>query len=157
MASEISHACDDDAEPLIERLWKFFKKKTLYNHYFETVAQFKAACEAFAAEKTNLIRFSPANWKASGAFEFLGFEFRWGRGRWGQPTIKRRTARKKYRASLASFQDWCRKHCRLPKAALFAKLNAKPRGYYFSITESVGTLRVSPTFTITCAGYSFGR
>ena len=29
-----------------------------------------------AAEKTNLIRFSPANWKASGGFEFLGFEFR---------------------------------------------------------------------------------
>ena len=33
-----------------------------------------------AAEKTNLIRFSPAHWKASGTFEFLGFEFRWGRG-----------------------------------------------------------------------------
>ena len=73
-----------------------------------------------AEEKTNLIRFSPVNWKASCAFEFLGFEFRWGRGRWGKPVIKRRTARKKYRASLASFQDWCRKHCRLPKAVLFS-------------------------------------
>lgn len=83
-----------------------------------------------AAEKTNLIRFSPVNWEASGAFEFLGFEFRWGRGRWGKPVIKRRTARKKYRASLASFQDGCRKHCRRPKAILFAKLNAKLRGYY---------------------------
>jgi group II intron reverse transcriptase/maturase len=83
-----------------------------------------------AAEKTNLIRFSPAHWKASGAFEFLGFELRWGRGRWGKPAIKRRTARKKYRAALASFQEWCRKHCRLPKAVLFAKLNAKLRGYY---------------------------
>ena len=83
-----------------------------------------------AAEKTNLIRFSPAHWKASGAFEFLGFELRWGRGRWGKPAIKRRTARKKYRAALASFRDWCRKHCRLPKAVLFAKLNAKLRGYY---------------------------
>ncbi len=31
-----------------------------------------------AEEKTNLIRFSPINWKASGAFEYLGFEFRWG-------------------------------------------------------------------------------
>jgi mRNA-degrading endonuclease HigB of HigAB toxin-antitoxin module len=57
--------------------------------------------------------------KASGAFEFLGFEFRWGRGRWGKPVIKRRTARKKYRVALASFQDWCRKHCRVPKAVLF--------------------------------------
>ncbi|CAD7848626.1 MAG: Mobile element protein [Olavius algarvensis Gamma 1 endosymbiont] len=31
---------------LIERFWKFFKKKTLYNQYFETFAEFKAACEA---------------------------------------------------------------------------------------------------------------
>jgi RNA-directed DNA polymerase len=28
-----------------------------------------------AAEKTNLIRFSPLNWKASGAFEFLDLSF----------------------------------------------------------------------------------
>jgi len=34
---------------LIERLWKFFKKQTLYNRYFETFAEFKAACEAFFA------------------------------------------------------------------------------------------------------------
>jgi hypothetical protein len=83
-----------------------------------------------AAEKTNLIRFSPVNWKASGAFEFLGFEFRWGIGRWRKPAIKRRTARKKYRAALADFQKWCHKHCRIPKKRLFAKLNSKLRGYY---------------------------
>jgi len=34
---------------LIERLWKFFKKKTLYNRYYETFADFKAACEALFA------------------------------------------------------------------------------------------------------------
>lgn len=83
-----------------------------------------------AAEKTNLLRFSPLNWKASGVFEFLGFEFRWGLGRWRQPVIKRRTARKKYRESLADFQEWCRKHGRLPRKVLFAKLNSKLRGYY---------------------------
>jgi len=83
-----------------------------------------------AAEKTNLIRFSPVDWKASGAFDFLGFEFRWGLGRWRKPVLKRRTARKKYRAALAEFQEWCRKHCRLPKKILFAKLNSKLRGYY---------------------------
>ena len=32
---------------LIERLWKFFKKQVLYNRYYETFAEFKAACEAF--------------------------------------------------------------------------------------------------------------
>ena len=83
-----------------------------------------------AAEKTNLLRFSPINWKESGAFEFLGFEFRWGLSRWRKPVIKRRTARKKYRASLADFQKWCRENGRLPKWKLFAKLNSKLRGYY---------------------------
>jgi transposase len=34
---------------LIERLWKLFKKKTLYNRYYETFADFEAACEAFFA------------------------------------------------------------------------------------------------------------
>jgi RNA-directed DNA polymerase len=83
-----------------------------------------------AEEKTSLLRFSPQDWKKSGTFEFLGFELRWGRGRWGKPTIKRRTARKKYRAALASLREWCRKHCRMRKDWFFATLNAKLRGYY---------------------------
>lgn len=31
----------------IERLWKFFKKKVLYNKYYESKAEFKAACTGF--------------------------------------------------------------------------------------------------------------
>jgi RNA-directed DNA polymerase len=83
-----------------------------------------------AEEKTNLLRFSRQGWQKNGTFEFLGFEFRWGRGRWGKPTIKRRTARKKYRAALTSFQEWCREHCSMRKDRFFAALNAKLRGYY---------------------------
>jgi group II intron reverse transcriptase/maturase len=83
-----------------------------------------------AEEKTHLIRFSRQDWQKNGSFEFLGFEFRWGRGRWGKPVIKHRTARKKYRAALASFQAWCREHCRMRKEKFFAALNAKLRGYY---------------------------
>jgi group II intron reverse transcriptase/maturase len=96
-----------------------------------------------AAEKTNLIRFSPVNWKASGAFEFLGFEYRWGLGRWRKPVIKRRTARTKYRAALAEFREWCRKNCRLPKDKLFAKLNSKLRGYnqYYGVRGNYDSLQ----------------
>ena len=83
-----------------------------------------------AEEKTNLIRFSPINWRESGVFEFLGFEFRWALGIWRKPVIKRRTARKKYQAALVNFREWCRKHCFLPNRILFAKLNSKLRGYY---------------------------
>ena len=37
---------------LIERLWKFFKKKTPYNHYFETFAQFKAGKRSQRRKRT---------------------------------------------------------------------------------------------------------
>lgn len=32
---------------LIERYWKFFKKKVLNNHYYETFDEFKQACKSF--------------------------------------------------------------------------------------------------------------
>jgi transposase len=32
---------------LMERLWKFFKKKTLYNKYYETFEEFLSACKNF--------------------------------------------------------------------------------------------------------------
>ena len=32
---------------LIERLWKFFKKKVLYNRYYESFDEFRASCEEF--------------------------------------------------------------------------------------------------------------
>ncbi len=32
---------------LIERLWKFFKKKILYNRYYESFEEFRNACEDF--------------------------------------------------------------------------------------------------------------
>jgi hypothetical protein len=83
-----------------------------------------------AEEKTHLIRFSRQDRQKNGSFEFLGFEFRWGRGRWGQAALKHRTARNKYRAAQASFQAWCREHCRMRKEKFFAALNAKLRGYY---------------------------
>ena len=83
-----------------------------------------------AEEKTNLLRFSSHDLKESGAFEFLGFEFRWGLNRWRKPVLKRRTSRTKYRASLANFRKWSQENCRLPKEQLFRRLNAKLRGYY---------------------------
>ena len=79
-----------------------------------------------AAEKTHILHFDK---KSKLRFEFLGFEFYWGRGRWGI-VLKRRTSPKKYKAALANFKAWCIDHCRLPKPELFAKLNRKLRGYW---------------------------
>jgi len=83
-----------------------------------------------AEEKTNLLKFSRLDRKHSGALEFLGFEFRWGFNHCRRLVLKRRTARKKYRASLAGFYAWIKANCRMRKDKLFAALNAKLRGYY---------------------------
>ena len=48
----------------------------------------------------------------------------------GGRVLKRRTSRKKYNTALVGFKGWCQKHCHLPKALLFAKLNRKLRGYW---------------------------
>lgn len=80
-----------------------------------------------AEDKTRIIRFDG---KSKFRFDFLGFEFSWGKSRRGKTVLKRRTSRRKYQAALANFKDWCRKHCHLPKALLFGKLNQKLRGYW---------------------------
>ena len=80
-----------------------------------------------APEKTNIIQFDR---KSKKRFDFLGFEIYWGRGRYGGRVLKRRTSRKKYNAALVGFKAWSQKHCHLPKALLFAKLNRKLRGYW---------------------------
>lgn len=36
---------------LIERLWKFFKKKVLYNRYYQTFSEFRFACLTFFHKK----------------------------------------------------------------------------------------------------------
>jgi hypothetical protein len=83
-----------------------------------------------AEDKTQLMAFSHCKAKAKTKYDFLGFEFRWGVNRWGNPILKRRTSRAKLRASIASFKAWFQKHSGLSKKLLFAKLNRKLLGYY---------------------------
>jgi group II intron reverse transcriptase/maturase len=64
------------------------------------------------------------------SFDFLGFEFRWGRDRQGRPHVQRRTARKSLRKSLARFTLWCREHRHTAIGHLMKKVSQKLRGYY---------------------------
>jgi hypothetical protein len=84
-----------------------------------------------AAEKTRVIAFPRAGPAAGNAsFEFLGFEFRWGKDRAGKPHLKRRTARKKLRNSRKQVTQWCRQHRPLRLGDWFQQLNRKLTGYY---------------------------
>lgn len=82
-----------------------------------------------SAEKTQIIPFSA---KAVGmsSFDFLGFEFRWGKDRKGKPHVDKRTARKSLRKSQKRLSLWCKenRHRKIPE--LFKALNVKLRGYY---------------------------
>ena len=83
-----------------------------------------------SAEKTRVIRFSRDHQPGKTSFDFLGFEFRWGKDRGGRPHLKRRTSRKRLRSSLKNFSIWCKENRHLRLDVLFRKLNAKLRGYY---------------------------
>jgi group II intron reverse transcriptase/maturase len=83
-----------------------------------------------SAEKTRVMPFSRQSSAPKTSFEFLGFEFRWGKDRAGKDHVTRRTARKKLRTSLKRFTQWCRENRNLRRGVLFARLNAKLRGYY---------------------------
>jgi len=95
-----------------------------------------------APEKTRILRFCRFDLNGSGRFDFLGFEFFWARTRSGRPGIKRRTSRKKLRASLANITDWIRSHCHRRAGQLFPILRSKYRGYwnYYGVIGNYASL-----------------
>jgi group II intron reverse transcriptase/maturase len=95
-----------------------------------------------AAEKTRVIPFHRDPPTGKSRFEFLGFEFYWGKDRGGRPHLKRRTSRKKLKASLNRFAAWCRENRNLRLMILFRKLNAKLRGYfnYYGVVGNYASL-----------------
>ncbi|MEW5980628.1 MAG: group II intron reverse transcriptase/maturase [Acidobacteriota bacterium] len=96
-----------------------------------------------APDKTRLLRFCRFDIKGSGRFDFLGFEFRWEEGRKGGRFVKRRTSRKKLRASIANFTDWIKTARHQAVRSLFATLNSKYRGYwtYYGVIGNSASLQ----------------
>ena len=96
-----------------------------------------------AADKTRVIPFSRGDEPGTTRFDFLGFEFFWGKDRAGQPHVKRRTSRKKLRNSLANFTQWCKESRHMPIGDLFPLLRLKLRGYYnyYGVTGNADGLK----------------
>jgi group II intron reverse transcriptase/maturase len=97
-----------------------------------------------SVEKSGIKRFNRFRKRDSDRFDFLGFEFRWGRTRYGTDTVKLRTSRKKLRQSLLTFKEWMRKHRNKRLRWIFAKVKSKLRGYYtyYGVTGNSPSLRV---------------
>jgi len=85
---------------------------------------------ALAPDKTRILRFCRFDLNGSGRFDFLGFEYYWEKTRTGRLGVKRRTSRKKLRASLANLTDWIRRYRSLRVGRLLPILCAKYRGYW---------------------------
>jgi RNA-directed DNA polymerase len=105
-------------------------------------------------EKTRLVPFqglrpgappSPRE-ERPGTFDFLGFTHYWGRTLKGNWTVKRKTAKDRFRRSLKSIGRWCREHRHLSLPEQWVALTAKLRGHfaYYGITgnsRSIGSFR----------------
>ncbi|MBK8575649.1 MAG: group II intron reverse transcriptase/maturase [Elusimicrobia bacterium] len=97
-----------------------------------------------AEEKTRVIPFHRRD--PEECFEFLGFEFRWGKDHKKRPQsetvapgaaeplmrphLKRRTAPRKFRAALQRIAAWCRENRHRTAKEFFGLLSAKLRGHY---------------------------
>ena len=91
-----------------------------------------------AEEKTKLLRFGRYARRdcqrlgegSPGTFDFLGFTHYCGTSRAGKFKLKRRTAKKKFKAKVRDLKTWFRSHLTTPLAEVWKTLNAKLRGHY---------------------------
>jgi group II intron reverse transcriptase/maturase len=91
-----------------------------------------------AEEKTKLLRFGRFARRecqrhgegAPGTFDFLGFTHYCGTSRAGRFKLKRKTAKKKFKAKVRALKDWFHHHLTTPWSEMWATLNAKLRGHY---------------------------
>jgi hypothetical protein len=83
-----------------------------------------------SASKTRIIEFSRRDQSGKNRFDFLGFEFYWGKDRSGKAHLKSRTSRNKLKKSLAEFTEWCQKRRNQPLKRMMKELKAKLQGYY---------------------------
>jgi group II intron reverse transcriptase/maturase len=103
----------------------------------------KTFCLSLAKEKCGKGLFTRHRKREAKRFDFLGFEFRWGRTKRGSNTIKLRTSRKKFRKSVAAFKEWIREYRHKRMSWIFAEVNTKLRGYYqyYGVTGNSRSLR----------------
>ena len=105
-----------------------FEKQTDAERFYRALGQRLGKFGlSLSAAKTRVIPFYAAE---TTRFDFLGFEFHWGKDRAGKDRVQRRTSRKKLHKSLKQFAEWCKLNRHRKLKDLFRLLNAKLRGYY---------------------------
>lgn len=87
-------------------------------------------------EKTRIIRLDKVD--QSSSFDFLGFTHYLGKDRNGRIRIKRKTSKKRYKASLSRCKEWMKRNRNIPTAEFMRILKIKIQGHcnYYCITDN---------------------
>jgi RNA-directed DNA polymerase len=117
-------SCESDARRVMEVLPKRFEKYGLTIH----------------PDKTRLVPFERPSDRPKpeggrprtppGTFDLLAFTHYWGRSRQGRWVVKRKTSKSRFRRSLRTLADWCRKNRHLPLKVQHRILGQKLQGHY---------------------------
>ena len=85
-----------------------------------------------AEEKSALVKFNRWEPKDSGMFTFLGYDFYWAPTKKNPKNrvVKRKTNKKKYRASLQAMKQWIEKSRSWPLRMILSSLRRRLRGYW---------------------------
>lgn len=98
------------------------------NRFYRAMSQrLKKFNLQIAPDKTRIIKFNRWNTQR---FQFLGFEFYWGKSRKGKGLIKVRTSGKRMRSAFKSINIWCKANRDKELKWIFYELNRKLIGHY---------------------------
>jgi len=81
-------------------------------------------------EKTKLVEVTGRDRGSPSTFDFLGFTHYMGKSRKGKRILKRKTSKKKLKASLQRMNEWMKANRGKPVDQLIHELNRKLRGHY---------------------------
>jgi RNA-directed DNA polymerase len=135
---------------LEQKLCREFRGRYLFMRYADDfVVCFEWQCDAdnflrqlggrlgkfslrLAEEKSGLVKFNRWQPEDSGKFTFLGFDFYWERScrNRNHLVVKRKTAKKKFRAALASLKTWIIEHRHRPLRWVLERLRSKFLGHW---------------------------
>ena len=115
-----------------------------YRALVERLAKFNLEV---SADKTKIIEFGKhaeeqGEKKGTGTpetFDFLGFTHYCGKSKHGKFRVKRKTSKKKYRASMLKLKEWVKTNRHLHIHELWKQMATKLRGYYqhYGITDNI--------------------
>ena len=118
----------------------FENEETAREFYEDLVERLNRFNLEISEEKTKIIPFGKRALenKTSKTFDFLGMTHYMGRNRNGSPRVKRKTSKKKYKASIYKCKEWIKQHRNMPMREMWRKMYVKLQSYYrhYGITDN---------------------